>query len=526
MKPRTPHRPHRLARTAVVLALALGVTACAEQRERRAPTPVFEGDLDELLAARCGRCHGDDAGGGFRVDTYLHVLGCPGDMPETPAVMMGDAGVALLDVLEREDHSDLLSAAEQGRLRSWIDAGAPLRADRVHAPGILNPRSPEWHGRLAAADRFGPLVDRDHPGVCGRCHAGAPVTPSDARHPADAAPACTTCHREPEGVLACGTCHGDGARVYPPRDACLFPGQRSDAHGAHVENTRLRSTPLPCSTCHPAAGAELRGTHADGRVDVRFDPALAGTDASFDPETGSCAVRCHDREGARAQPSFDERGPLGCGDCHGAPPDDHYAGQCDTCHVEAEDDGSALRATGLHMNGRVDVGDGAPGCTFCHGAGGDPMPLTAGHLLHRSTTLTREIACSECHTVPQTITSPGHLDTGEVTPADVVFGPRAQAFEQTPSYDAGTCREIACHGAGLPEGIERALRWDDRGTALCSGCHGLPPAPPHPQDTNCSTVICHGTETRVGTPPLISEPGRRLHIDGAIDLGPLEPSSP
>ena len=171
------------------------------------------------------------------------------------------------------------------------------------------------------------------------------------------------------------------------------------------------------------------------------------------------------------------------------------------------------------MNGRVDVLDGAPKCGSCHGDGDDPMPDTPSHQLHRSTTLCSEIACGECHTLPATIASDGHLDRGEVTPADVSFGPRARAFGQDPVYAGGECRDIACHGAGVGEDIERALRWDERSAQTCSGCHGLPPGKDHPQDDNCATVICHGAQIRNGSPtPLLSASGRRLHIDGKIDV--------
>jgi predicted CxxxxCH...CXXCH cytochrome family protein len=105
------------------------------------------------------------------------------------------------------------------------------------------------------------------------------------------------------------------------------------------------------------------------------------------------------------------------------------------------------------------------------------------------------------------------------TPADVRFGPRASARNQHPSYENGTCRDIACHGAGLADGIERALRWNDRPVQQCTGCHGLPPAAPHPQDGNCASVICHGSEVGdTGTGQTITAAGLAKHIDGTIDV--------
>ncbi len=512
--------------------LALLACACSEDRARELPRPVYEGDVAQLLALRCGDCHGaDDAGAGYRIDEYLRTLACPPSSPNTPATQPPsiDAGVSatapLLAVLERDDHRALLDAAERARLAAWVAEGAPLRDHGVHAPGILNPRSPEWHGRLAARERFAPLRDAKHPEACGRCHAGAPVTPRGSVQPAAGAPACTSCHAEPRGVLACGTCHGDGARrAFPPRDACLFEDARADdAHAVHAQATVLQASALPCSACHPKADATLSGSHADGTLEVHLDPMVAGEGARFDPDSRRCATYCHDHDGARARPRFDEPGPMTCGDCHGAPPAGHFAGACDGCHAEPNAKGTALRSTALHLDGHVDVGPAnanGSGCGTCHGQGEDPMPQSPSHRLHRTPQLTTPIACTECHVVPEKVTSRGHLDVGERTPPDVVFGPLARARGQSPSYDAGTCREVACHGAGLSEGLERALHWDERASGSCSGCHSLPPPAPHPQDQGCAAVACHGAEVQSGSPgPRLTEAGRAQHVDGAIDHG-------
>jgi predicted CxxxxCH...CXXCH cytochrome family protein len=390
----------------------------------------------------------------------------------------------------------------------------------VHEPGILNPRSPDWHGRLAAQHHFAPLKDAKSPDACGRCHAGAPVTPRGARVPAAGAPACTQCHRAPGGVLACGTCHGDGAaRAYPPRDRCAFAAPAHDAHRAHLQPSRLRQGELACTSCHPSADEALRGTHADGRVDVRFDPAIAGEQAAFDAEARTCSVGCHDHGGKRAQPRWDSAGPMRCGDCHGSPPADHFAGACNQCHSGVNGDGTALTNVALHMNGRADVRGGVEDCTGCHGEGDDPMPQTRPHLLHRNPAFTTPIDCIECHVVPKHVTDRGHLDIGDEDPADVHFGPRASARDRHPTYENGTCRVVACHGAGLVDGIERALRWDDRPVQQCAGCHGMPPAAPHPQDSNCASVICHGAEVGASSAgPTITPGGLARHIDGTIDF--------
>jgi predicted CxxxxCH...CXXCH cytochrome family protein len=515
-------RHTRSYRIVACLVLGVSLSACRELRESAAPAPAYEPEISQLLRSRCVRCHDeDDAGSGFRLDSYLGTLACPKDQPGTLAVERGDAGVPILEVLNRTDHARLLDSEQEARLRAWVNRGAPLRDHGVHAPGILNPRSRDWHGRLAARDGFGPIKRASHPDACGRCHAGAPVAPAEARTPAPGATACTTCHVSPGAVLACGTCHGDGAgRAYPPRDTCAFPGAVPDAHRAHLEPSSISAgMNLRCSTCHPTADAALSGKHANGKLDLMFDPELAGSDARYDPVTGICAVRCHQRGGALELPRFDEPGPLVCGSCHQTPPADHYAGACVDCHRDLDVTGTALTRTDLHLNGRVDLGDATGGCGACHGQGADPMPRTASHALHRDTTLTTPVTCNECHPVPEHVTSAGHLDRGATDAADISFGARAQAHGQTPSYVQRTCREIACHGAGLPDGFERALVWDAEPASQCAGCHGLPPAGDHPREDRCATVICHGTEVSVTTngPGVITDLGRMLHINGQVD---------
>src|SRR5262249_10265373 len=147
------------------------------------------------------------------------------------------------------------------------------------------------------------------------------------------------CHADENGPLACPTCHGSGARAYPPRDPCFFPGDTGGAHAAHVEGADVRA-PIPCATCHAVPGADvIGGTHGNGSVDVDFD---AGPEASWDRVSKACAVSCHDQGGARPRPAWTETGPMKCGDCHGAPPARHYPGACSTCHAEASSDGTSL----------------------------------------------------------------------------------------------------------------------------------------------------------------------------------------
>src|SRR5262249_13772642 len=72
-----------------------------------------------------------------------------------------------------------------------------------------------------------------------------------------------------------------------------------------------------------------------------------------------------------------------------------------------------------------------------------------------------------------------------------------------PAYDAGTCRNVYCHGDALHAagGAAPQPRWSDPITGGCDRCHGAPP-PSHAQD-RCAA--CH--------------PADAPHVDGAVQLG-------
>ncbi len=74
-----------------------------------------------------------------------------------------------------------------------------------------------------------------------------------------------------------------------------------------------------------------------------------------------------------------------------------------------------------------------------------------------------------------------------------------------PSYEAGTCRNVYCHGdvLGASGGSARQPSWasDPPGPAACGSCHGEPP--PSHADASCTT--CH--------------PSGPAHLDGVIDIG-------
>ena len=208
-------------------------------------------------------------------------------------------------------------------------AGVTLSSEGVHPTGIADPRSDAWHGRTLRAKRWAPMLDGADSEACGRCHEGTPARPLGVTFAAPGATPCTTCHTEPAGVLACGTCHAAGPTL---------PG----AHAAHVAPSPSRATPLACSSCHPVPGASVvGGLHGNGSVEVVFDAKIVAPEASYDQKSGACAVSCHDQGGARPRPIWSDPTAMRCADCHGAPPTPHAPGPCTSCHREANATGTS-----------------------------------------------------------------------------------------------------------------------------------------------------------------------------------------
>jgi predicted CxxxxCH...CXXCH cytochrome family protein len=164
-------------------------------------------------------------------------------------------------------------------------------------------------------------------------------------------------------------------------------------------------------------------------------------------------------------------------------------------------------------------------CTHCHSSPSSPLPFqnphgvsdptasgTGAHAAHLGAGAVRlALSCGDCHTVPGKPSDPGHYGTGH---AAVKFGALARSGQMDPSWDGNTgrCSSTWCHGGGLRNPTPSSPAWTDARPLGCTGCHGAPPASPHPQRTDCHT--CHGGTVKAdGTIDL----ERGLHIDGIVE---------
>ena len=335
---------------------ALALAGCNEARDLAEPPAVFA-DVAPILDESCVECHsGPMAEADYRLEDYFQTVRCIPDPEGQPATLPSDQTAPILAVLERPDHADLLDENQTGGLTSWVTEGAVPASRSTHPGKWTDPRADEWHGTYLRENDWQPIVDPTRTDACGLCHDGSPA-PVDGviNFPPDATP-CTDCHVLPGGVMSCGTCHGDGARAYPPRDQCYFRGPPEGyAHAPHVEHSANNPSGLDCQTCHFGEDfTTLDGRHGNGEVDVAFD--VIWDPAAYDFETGACASNCHIRGGSTPDVAWQEEDlNLNCNACHLNPPLFHSTGPCNGCHLGINPEGTQLTPEAPHIDGKVDV---------------------------------------------------------------------------------------------------------------------------------------------------------------------------
>ncbi len=149
-------------------------------------------------------------------------------------------------------------------------------------------------------------------------------------------------------------------------------------------------------------------------------------------------------------------------------------------------------------------------CSACHGDAANAPALSGAHARHLDPgALAGAISCGECHLVPSTLDSAGHMD-GRV---DVVFGDRAGGEAARWDGERGTCA-VHCHGVSLGGGPAASPAWRAAGVAqlACGSCHGAPPPAPHPASESCAS--CHPA-TVAGDGAIVAG---GAHVNGRVDV--------
>lgn len=292
----------------------------------------------------------------------------------------------------------------------------------------------------------------------------------------------------------------------------LYNPSASTFHGETVKEKTLQS----CRQCH---SADLTGGTASVNC-LTCHPALSIHKAGISDPT---AAGFHGKYIASKNWSMSS-----CTSCHGT----NYAGgvaspSCNTCH----------KNTG-----------GPEACNTCHGNFSDPTMIAppkdlnnntdtkfasvGAHSTHLVTAKGGAIAaCSACHNVPQSFSSPGHIDN--TNRAELVFTKISNNDIGGAAYDFTTykCANTYCHGgfafskstssypfaytADKIEGNNFQPVWNkvDGSQIACGSCHGLPPKGHMDADLK-SCATCH--------PSVIDKYGKiidsKKHMDGKIDV--------
>jgi len=241
--------------------------------------------------------------------------------------------------------------------------------------------------------------------------------------------------------------------------------------GAHEEHDQFG-----CQICHNGYVKDTAANpsiHINGQGDVQMDASVGGAYAN-----GVCSnVLCHGRGDT---PPWTGEGDLECTSCHGGADNESGAPPYDLL-------GNTLTTM---------KGVGAHTAHVIGGAFSDGME------------------CSECHLKPDETDAPGHIGI-ELLPAEIVWGLLAKEDNAIPLWD-GTekCENVYCHGESRYGNKENNPSWIvvDGSQAACGSCHALPPARPHPTDTQCST--CHAKVIDASNNIIDKE----KHINGQTDL--------
>jgi predicted CxxxxCH...CXXCH cytochrome family protein len=169
-------------------------------------------------------------------------------------------------------------------------------------------------------------------------------------------------------------------------------------------------------------------------------------------------------------------------------------------------------------------------CGGCHSAPGGPSPfhdqngsidthrITVGaHDAHLHGDLTSNISCDACHTVPRTVSDPGHLDA---VPPTVNFsglaltpsvGLTGEAITPQPAYVNLGCAATYCHGNFAGGNRTNTPTWLAGGTeSACDKCHGLPP----PTGRHEFHVLGLG----FGCPTCHDSIKPSTHVNGVVDV--------
>jgi predicted CxxxxCH...CXXCH cytochrome family protein len=159
--------------------------------------------------------------------------------------------------------------------------------------------------------------------------------------------------------------------------------------------------------------------------------------------------------------------------------------------------------------------------------------------------LGKPVSCSDCHVVPATAFSAGHMDgsslptwsnmvknnetiTGSAIPYTYTKGQLSTGYDSA----SGTCSNTYCHGGTLTDGQNTSPRWNDSNYITgdrshdCQQCHGYPPTSisarrVHNPSTEMDCSACHPHNGYRDATGITTDGGQAVgydfHINGNLE---------
>lgn len=529
-----------------ILPILLLFSACGEHRDSidepyGTITSSYKGNIQSLLVDKCTSCHGSiKAEGNYNMESWSGLFG-PGSDGTIRNAIPGNPQSAILTVLSDATHKDILSAEETTLLTDWVvnDRMAYLANADYHPAEWVTPNdrsSTLFHGGFLRSQKW------DLNG-CRKCH-GAQLKGGITEI------SCTSCHEN--NAAGCKTCHrtvsNDAALPATTLSGNINPlGGSLGVHAIHVKNN------IPCSECHKVPEEMMSEGHlfdddnrnSNLRAEIVFGPIASkdGYQPSYNPTQKTCrGVYCHALGPKPKVVSWNGVGTVSCGSCHSVPHKSKpYGGyDCSLCHQQSVErcnegeadclptgDGIGVKFIAAHVDGNLGLGrDGAGSCSSCHGtsdSNGAPAPDLQGntdvsaigvgvHAAHLTGTgLATNIACSDCHIVPEKTEDASHLDRDMI--AEVVFSDfatgklRGVTLNASWNRETATCSNVYCHD---PAGSGQEIKWTEEKSFGCGSCHGFPPGGGHPDDNDCEK--CHSAAYKDGD----LDPTK--HLNGTLEM--------
>jgi hypothetical protein len=357
----------------------------------------------------------------------------------------------------------------------------------THGSGVFNTTSSNFHGSKVV-NSPGKFDD------CKQCHA-ADLSGGITKV------SCVKCHTSvdvhQEGIKDPNSDNFHGKFI-----ANNLSGQMNNCGTCHGPSYQGGIVSPSCAICHSTIPVHVSGIVNPGSSN--FHGKYIAANLNWDMrECGSCHAT--DFSGGLVAPS--------CLTCHTGT---NGPEACNTCHGDFSDPSKIAPPRAL--NGSTDPS--------YHGVGAH-----ASHLYNNN--LGSNIRCSTCHTFPQSVYAPGHIDNSDGK-AEINFGRLAVQGGANPTYDftSNNCSNTYCHGnfvfyrdssnqgkkyiytSATITGNNYSTKWNkvDGSQMACGTCHGLPPTGhlnPNPpfQLTDC--YYCHYNSNTMDI---------TKHINGVADL--------